>query len=164
MENDESQSDKKQQHDVKALEEIAKPLLSQREIRSIVKDFAIAYVEGRIKLDIPNAQERFDLAQRKEQKMSYAEAVDAEAQYKTAFRNKIAICLGSKKATPDELKNAISTLFDEILSLRNGHRIEGVFYEHDLEVRVREIEVGLDKVNNLMEEIVEWITGLPSDR
>ena len=89
---------------------------------------------------------------------------DSESENKTAFRNRIAICLGSKKATPDELRAAICELFDIILAFRNGNRIQGVFYEHDLETRVRGVEEGLDKVNNLVEEIVEWITGLPPDR
>lgn len=164
MENNDSQPTEKQQHEAKALEEATKPLLSQKEVRSIVKDFAIAYVEGRIQLDLPTAQERRNFAKRKGQKLSDAEAVDEEAEYKMTFRNMVAISLGSKKATPDELGKTISDLFDGILALRNGDRIKGVFCEHDLEARVKEIEEGLDKVNNLMEEIVEWITGLPADR
>ena len=164
MENNESQPDEKQQREKQPKEEMAKPLLSQREVRSIVKDFAIAYIEGRITLGLMEANERMSLAKLKGKELSFADAIDAEARDKIQFRNLIAVCLGSKKATPDELQHAICDLFDEILALRNGKRIQGVFYEHDLETRVKEIEEGLDKVNNLVEDIVEWITGLPSDR
>lgn len=164
MENNESKPDEKQQDEAEPTEETGKPLLSEREVRSIVKDFAIAYVEGRIKIDIPTAQERMEFAKKVGEKLKYAEAFDAEGGHKIRFRTKIAICLGAKKATPDELQNAICDLFDDILAMRNGNRIQGVFYEHNLETRVKEIEEGLDKVNNLVEEMVEWITGLPPNR
>jgi hypothetical protein len=164
MENNKSKPNEKQECGERSSEEIMKPLLSQREIRSIVKDFAIAYLEGRIKIGFVNAEEKMAIAGIRGQKIDRATALDKEIQEKVLFRNRVAVCLGSKKATSDELQQAISELFDTILSYRNGQRIEGVFSEYSLTARVKEIEEGLDKVNNLVEEIVEWITGLPPER
>jgi len=164
MENNKSQPNEKQECGERPSEEIVKPLLSQREIRSIVKDFAIAYLEGRIKLIHVDAQERIEVAKKQGVTVDYATALDGELKGKVAFRNRIAICIGSKEATSDELQQAISELFDEILSFRNGDRIVGVFSEYSLIARVKEIEEGLDKVNSLVEEIVEWMTGLSPER
>ncbi len=69
--------------------------------------------------------------------------------------------MGSKPSTPEELQKTIEELFDAILILRCGGRIIGAFMESDLEERTRRLEQGLEKVNNLAEQIVEWITGLP---
>jgi uncharacterized protein YicC (UPF0701 family) len=97
-------------------------------------------------------------------KFSYAEGIAKEIAVKTEFANNIAICLGANPSTNEELQKAINRIFRDILIYRNGDRIEGAFIESDLESRIRNLEEGLEKVNNLVEEIVEWLTGLPPER
>ena len=76
---------------------------------------------------------------------------------KNRFIDKVAVCAGTKKATPEEQEVALSIMFSNIVAMRNGNRIKGVFTEYALEARIRRLEEGIDKVNNLVEEIVEWI-------
>jgi uncharacterized protein YicC (UPF0701 family) len=105
-----------------------------------------------------------DVDERFGKKFSYAEGIAKEIATKTEFANNIAICLGATPSTKEELQKAINRIFREILTYRNGDRIEGAFIESDLESRIRNLEEGLEKVNNLVEEVVEWLTGLPPER
>jgi hypothetical protein len=73
------------------------------------------------------------------------------------FGDEIGIVAGTKQATTDEQQHAINDLFDIILACRFGNRIHGVFMEYALETRIRNLEEGLEKVNHLVEEIVEWL-------
>jgi hypothetical protein len=164
MASNESHSDEKQDSKENVGDEAPQSLLSQREIRSIMKDFAIAYVEGRIKINFQTANEMLKRAQLEGKVLDFGTATQDEIDQKTGFKNTISICLGVIKATPDEVQKAICILFDDILILRNGDRIEGVFTQYGLENRIKEVEEGLDKVNNLVEEMIEYFTGLPPEK
>ena len=58
---------------------------------------------------------------------------------------------------PEEFQEAVSALFENILRFRSGGRIEGQFAESDLENRVRQLEIGIEKANKLLDEIVEFL-------
>lgn len=141
----------------KLSEQTTRPLFSEREKRAIVKDFVNAYISGRIKLNFVTAEERMEMAKSAEEKLTFAQALKYEINMKTAFKDRIGICCGAKEFTATQLQETIDHLFDDILVYRNGSRIEGVFTENTLESRIRDLEEGLEKTNNLVEEIVEWI-------
>ena len=134
-----------------------KPLFAEREKRRIIKDFVDVYISGRVEIIFLDAAEQMELAKRKGENLSYAQAHENEIGVKTDLKDKIAICSGAKEATAEQLQMAIDGLFEDILIYRNGNRIKGVFTESSLETRVRDLEEGLEKVNNLVEQIVEWI-------
>jgi uncharacterized protein YicC (UPF0701 family) len=146
------------------IEQPTKPLFSQKEIRAIVKDFAVAYISGQIKIQFVCADERMEIARKTGEKFDYTQALRYELDMKTTFRDKVAVCIGAKKSTAKELEETINGLFNDIVTFRNGGRIEGVFIEYSSESRIRELEEGLEKVNNLVEEIVEWIYKGVSER
>lgn len=60
-------------------------------------------------------------------------------------------------ATTEEQKKAMNYLFQRILALRTGNRLEGRFVEYTLEERLSKLEEGLSITNNLVEQIIEWL-------
>jgi hypothetical protein len=139
------------------LEREGKTLFSEREIKAIVKDFVGAYISGQIKILFPTIECIIDGEEERGGKISRTEAARIESEIKRDFSKRIAICAGATKATQKEQEVALSELFDNIISMRNGERIKGVFTDYGLEARIKRLEEGIDKVNNLVEEIVEWI-------
>ncbi len=51
------QISEKLENQKKSIDQIAKPLLSQKEVRAIVKDFAVAYISGKVKILHPTTEE-----------------------------------------------------------------------------------------------------------
>jgi hypothetical protein len=135
----------------------AKPIFSQREIRSIIKDFITAWLSGQIKLILPTCEEILQTAKQAGDKLDYKQALARELETKADFRNSIGICSGTIKATSEEQQKAVSDMFDMILSLRNGDRIEGKFMDYELEQRIQRLEEGLSITNNLVQEIIDWL-------
>lgn len=152
-----SEGNKEQESKGKIPDQKTKALFSQKEIRTIVKDFAAAYISGQIKIHFLDAQQQLQFANLRGEKLSYVEAEKKELDMKNTLKTNIAISVGAKRSTPEEFQKAIDDLFDDILAYRNGGRIEGVFMEYAMEVRIRQLEEGMEAVNNLVEEIVEWV-------
>jgi hypothetical protein len=134
-----------------------KSLLTNKENQAVVKDFAIAYLSGQIKIAFPDSAFYLALAKTRNEKLSNAEALQKEIDYKRNITERIAIVLGAKKATQEELDCAISRLFYDILISRAGDRIEGQFFESDLQSRVKQLEIGLEKANKLLDEVADWL-------
>ncbi len=134
-----------------------KPLLTSREIQKIVKDFSIAYISGQIQLKICTSTDYKLLAKEQGRKISTTDAMMQEVKFKKHLSDNIAICLGIRQATPEELQQAITVLFDLILTFRNGNRIVGQFIESDMQNRVRQLEFGLEKANKLLDDIADYL-------
>jgi len=124
---------------------------------TIVKDFVSAYISGQIKIIFPTAEAIMKLAKNTKKTIDYKKACQEEMRLKVHIRDLIGIASGTEKSTPEEQETAINNLFGKIIALRNGERIEGMFTEYALEARIRRLEEGIDVVNNLVKEIIEWI-------
>jgi len=157
MQNDEVEKDTTQTEKSSSLQRVAKPLFSEKEVRTIVKDFVSAYISGQIKIDFPTAYSILERAKRTKESMDYKKAHERELQVKFQIEELIEIASGTTKSTPEEQETAISELFGRIITMRNSKRIEGVFTEYALEARIRRLEEGIDTVNNLVKEIIDWI-------
>ena len=149
--------DKLQESKEKVLENKLKPLLTRKEVQTIVKDFAVAYISGQIKVSLPDCAHIMTMAKEKNEPVDKATAISHEINGKRHFSNCISIVLGAKQATPAEFEQAVTQLFDRILSLRNGDRISGQFMESNLSFRVRQLEEGMDKANKLLDDLVDYI-------
>jgi len=147
----------KEENMASSTEQLGKALLSEREICAIVRDFITAYISGQIKINWADAD--FILLQQRKRgyTIDYDQAVKMELDAKNAFNENVAICAGTKKATPEELQKAIGIIFEHIMIFRHGKRIEGVFTDYNIEQRISRLEEGMEKINNLVQEIVEWI-------
>ena len=134
-------------------------MLSQEEIREYLTDFATSYIEGRIKIHFPDVGDVVGMNRAMGKSMDWDVGVKIVSQYKTNFDSLLLICLGRKKATPSEFDNALSKLLETILTLRHEDRIEGPLAESKLAQRVNRLEEGIDKVNNLVQQMVDYIYG-----
>jgi len=156
MQNDEVEKDTTQTEKSSSLQRVAKPLFSEKEVRTIVKDFVSAYISGQIKIIFPTAEDIMGHTKNTKKEMDYKKAC---MELKINFKDLVAVASGTKKSTPEKQETAINDLFGKIIAMRNGGRIEGVFTEYALEARIMRLEEGIDKVNNLVKEIIEWIMG-----
>ena len=157
MKNDDTKTKKKQAEEGSPQQREGEALFSEKEVRAIVKDFVSAYISGQIKIIFPSADSIMLTKEKQGNAIDFKQAAQIELRIKSSFRELIAVCAGAKEATPAEQEKAINQLFNDVVSLRNGGRIEGVFTEYALEARIGRLEEGIDKINNLVEEIVEWI-------
>jgi len=157
MQNDDVEKDTTQTEKSSSLQGVAKPLFSEKEVRTIVKDFVSAYISGQIKIIFPTAKAILEHSKNTKKSMDYKKACEQEFKVKTQTVKLIEIASGTKKSTPEKQETAINDLFGVIISLRNGERIEGMFTEYALEARIGKLEEGIDVVNSLVKEIIEWI-------
>lgn len=134
-----------------------KPLFSRREIRAIVKDFISAWLSGQIKIKFLTCAELLNEAKLQGEQLTYKKASQQEIDLKMELKNCINICVGAVKATSEEQNRALESLFDRILTFRNGNRIEGKFMAYELEQRIQRLEEGLGITNNLVQEMIEWL-------
>lgn len=135
-----------------------KTVLSQEEIRGIIKAFILAYVRGSIKISHPNAQTILNKTKLEGEPVDFKTAHKQEMGGKNMFRQLIGVVSGSKPSTEAELAGATERLFQVILSLRNGGRIAGEFMEFKFEEKMSELERKLEATNNLVEQLVNWLT------
>ncbi len=139
-------------------------LFSAKEVKVIVKDFVAAFISGQVKINFPDSKSIFDLRKEKGEKTTSEEACKQMLEIKTYFLKNVGICAGTTKATPEEQEKALNEVFSDLIAYRISNRIDGVFIEYALEARIKRLEEGIDKVNNLVKEIVEWIMNQVVDK
>lgn len=142
---------------VDAIKEL-RTIFSEEEIRGTVKAFALGILRGTIKIQFDNVDQIIEREKREGQTMDYKIALREEVRRKKAFVKSIEIVSGAEKSTEEQLENAIKAIFSDILALRAGNRIKGKFLEFDLEKKMDELEIKLDATNNVVEELVKWLT------
>jgi hypothetical protein len=134
-----------------------KPLFSDREIRNIVRDFANAYIAGQVTITFPDQDDVMAVQQSGGKVISKSQAHILALDLSLDFATMISICVGTKEATPEEIQEAINTVFRNIIIYRNSQRIKGVFHDYGTESRLCRLEEGMEKVNKLIEELVEYL-------
>lgn len=134
-----------------------KSLFSDREIRNIIKEFIDSYVAGQIKIIFPENAEMISVHKQKGEKIDENQAERETVELKVNFVHRISVCAGTEKATPEERQKAICSLFESIISFRNTQRLVGAFHDYGTEKRLSELEEGMEKVNKLIEELVEYL-------
>jgi hypothetical protein len=138
-------------------------LFSENETKSIVKGFISGYISGRVTINFPTPSEIECMASALD--MPEVRTLDEKSK-KTAIelalfkaRQKvpdlIAICCGTKPASVSEQKKAFNDLFELILAYRTSGRILGEFLNYDIAERVMKLEEGIEKINNLLKQLVE---------
>lgn len=132
-------------------------IFSKREIKSMVKGFMLALLRGHIKINFKTAKEIITEAKVDGKKISFEDASKREIAHKAVFLQLNQVCDGTISANNEEVEKAMYDLFDYILSLRIGQRIEGRFYGTEIEERLDRLEEGLDKTNRVVEEFVMWL-------
>lgn len=142
-------------------------IFSEDEIKNIVKAFISAYLRGDIKIDFKNAKELMDEAQMSHQKLSFQDALQQEIAIKKPVLEQIAICAGTRKATPEERMKAVSNLFYLIVGIRSSDRLIGNFMLFNPEKRLDKLEEDLSETNRLVQEMIFYLRSkdakLPAD-
>ena len=133
-------------------------LFSKKEIDETVKRFVLAYIHGQITIDFPSAVEIKERSLWLGTNISKEEALDQERKYSSEFQNQINIIVGITPASTDQSNVAINKMFGSIILLRNAKRIEGNFMESKLEERLNDLKRKLDTTNNVIEQLVKWLT------
>jgi hypothetical protein len=129
-------------------------IFSKDEIRDTVKGFVLAWLRGDINLKFLNANEIMERAKLTNERKDFNQALKEELTAKDAFNSLVSICVGTKEASSEEQKKAISELFSWILTFRSGHRLEGTFMRGvDFEERLHKIEEELESTKNLVYEL-----------
>jgi hypothetical protein len=135
----------------------SKPLFSDKEIRNIVRDFANAYIAGQVTISFPSLDDVMAVRQSEGHPMSKSEAHVLALDLSVRFADLISICVGTKEATPEEVQKATNDVFRDIIMYRNSRRIKGVFHDYGTDSRLCRLEDGMEKVNKLIEELVEYL-------
>ncbi|MCL5948983.1 MAG: hypothetical protein M1490_00715 [Candidatus Bathyarchaeota archaeon] len=126
----------------------------------------MAFISGRVKIDFPNKEQIEWLMHTMEkagdakfkkfdQKSKVDLAIYTEMQAQAEINDLIAVCCGTRKAASYEQKRAFNELFHKILAYRAGGRIVGEFVNYDIAERVERLEQGIEKINNLLKQLVE---------
>lgn len=135
----------------------AEPIFSENESRAIVKDFIEAYISGQVEIDFPTARAVYVYDKSVGKNISIDEATKIEINIKTEFNKNVRICTGTLESTPQERRKAIDNLMSDLIFFRCSDKIKGSFTEFTFSDRIGRLEEGMDKVNNLVKEIVEWL-------
>lgn len=130
-------------------------IFSRTEIRNFVKGFVSAWIKKNVSINFPTASTILANAKWRGKEITEQEASTQEVDGKQTFVQFIMVCTGAKPSTPKELERAISQLFNEILIYRAGERIEGKFWESNLEDKLCQLERGLQITNDLVKQLVE---------
>ena len=142
----------------------ARSIFSQDEIRTIVKEFVAAYVRGDVNIKFVTAEELMNLAKVNKERLDFDMAINQEISAKQPYLDLIAICAGSKKASPEELHKAVNSLFEQILALRSSRRLIGTFMTFDVDSRLSKLERDLNETNKLVAELLITVQGVLSSR
>lgn len=122
-------------------EHIARTVFTEEEVADIIKGFIIAYMRGTITVNFPDAEFLMWLHKEQEgEEITTGQALKESGEDRVRFRNLVGITTGATPSTQVELKKATEELFQSILALRNGQRIEGEFSEFRFEQKIVDLE------------------------
>ncbi len=138
--------------------EVTRTVFSQEELRSVIKGFILAYLRGSITINHPTAEAIIEFRKDSGTPITLAQATKEEMDSKVRFRLLMGVVTGATSSTQEELVKATDELFQLILSMRNGRRIVGEFMEFRFEERIEDIERKLDATNNLVQQLIDWLT------
>lgn len=129
-------------------------IFSPEEIRTTVKNFALGWLNGVIKVDFKEATEIMSDAKLKGEEKGWNRAMEEEKAAKKQFIDVVSICSGNMEATAEQQKKAISDLFYRILIFRAGNRLTGSFISSaNIEEKIRQIEDELKETRELIFEL-----------
>lgn len=130
-------------------------LFTREEIRSIVKEFITAFVNGEITIDFKTAEEFLIEAKFSKQKMDLQEALAQEVEAKAPFYHLLNVSAGCETSSScEEKEKAINDLFASIIRMRQSQRIKGKFMTFDVEEKIAELEKDLVETNKLVAQIL----------
>jgi hypothetical protein len=141
-------------------EHIDKPKLifSDEEVRNTVKGFISAYVKGTITVNFANSESIKDVRKAKGEDIDDNRALNIEIDAKKDFVRQIQIITGRLSCTQTEFESAVNRIFAYLLVWRSSNRIVGTFMNYEMERKIEDIEQKLDATNNLVVELVNWLT------
>lgn len=135
-------------------------IFSYDEVAELVRDFVIAYTEGRVKISFPTVENIKWNAERMGDKIGDTEAGKREHDAKQSFNNAIGIIIGEKASTKEEYRETVQHTFTLIVAAQQGDRISGSFAGASAQERIDTMEKKFNATNHLVEQLVRWIREL----
>jgi hypothetical protein len=145
---------------VESLNDESETLFTYDEVARLVKDFILAYTEGRIKIDFPTVESIKYHAELRGEKVSDKDAVAREMDSKSRFNKSVGVIAGESPSTKTEYQATVRSLFSTIVAAQQGNRISGDFSGASAQERIDVIEKRLNATNHLVEQLVRWIRDL----
>ena len=133
-------------------------IFSDEEVRNTVKGFISAYVKGTITIRFADSETIRDSKKTTGESIDEAEAKNLEIGAKKNFVRQIKIITGRLPSTKIEFERAINYIFACLLAWRSSNRIDGTFMNYEIEQKIDDLEQKLDATNNLVVELVNWLT------
>ena len=137
---------------------IDRTVFTDDEVMSTVKGFISAYIKGTITITFLSMEDMKTLARLEGKTLTDKEAWDGEVEHKKDFVKKIEICSGRRGATEEELRKAVNGIFADLLAYRTSQRIKGTFLDAGIEERLANLEKKLIATNNVVTQLVTWLT------
>lgn len=144
--------------------EIFEPLMSEVEVRQIVKEFVIAWIDKEITIIFPSIKEVRENFKAIGENNSECEALTQIVKMQTEITNLVSICAGRIKATPDEQRKAMYELFYKILFYRTNDRIQGQFMHNTVKEQINEIKEDVKELTKRFEDLYFYVKSkIPDD-
>lgn len=142
--------------------------LSDQDRNNIVVSFIKAYLDGKVKVTFPTADEiREDseyqdaLGRKYGVDMTQWTASDLQLAAQNEFRTRFRMAAGSSTISTEERRKAINSLFDLIPILREGNKLEGEFIGvATLESKLAGLEERVDGLDELLKELRLYMRAL----
>jgi hypothetical protein len=138
-------------------------LFSKEQVKSILRSFITAYLNNDIKIRFPLADEVREQAKYRNEKLDKEASQAQEAKYKMDLNDLISVASGHTGATPQQQEVAIFELWQKVLDLRSGNRIDGKFLVYSLEDRIKRIEERLKDLFDHYEQLYFYVRTHVSD-
>ena len=133
-------------------------IFSDEEVRNTVKGFISAYVKGTITVSFADFKVIRRVKKTTGESIGEEEAKNLELGAKQDFVHQIQIITGRLPSTKIEFEHAINHIFAYLLAWRSSNRIAGTFMNYEIEQKIDDIEQKLVATNNLVVELVNWLT------
>ena len=137
------------------------PILSEKELRKVVKNFVMGWLTGTVKIAFTSAVDfaRYD-GHSGLPSVWGKKYLDKEIEAKKPFLEAVSIFLGRTSATDEERLKATNDLFDYLIILQSANRMKGKFMESlDIDSRISKVERDIHRIERIFEELTTLLRG-----